>query len=93
METMNLDQYYQAFSGLLGEIKGVSHCIDDIQRGYLSSNEFVRRFGLLLAKLSDEDLKAVADRLKATKYFNVVIQGQVAAMNLEAKDRGLAWRI
>ena len=90
---MNLDQYYQAFFGLLGEIKGVSHCIDDIQRGYLSSNEFVRRYGLLLEKLSDEDLKAVADRLKATKYFNVVIQGQVAAMNLEAKDRGLAWRI
>jgi hypothetical protein len=92
METMNLDQYYQAFSGLLGEIKGVSHA-KDIEIGYLSSNEFVRRYGLLLAKLSDEDLKAVADRLKATKYFNVVIQGQVAAMNLEAKDRGLTWRI
>ena len=90
---MILSQYYQAFSGLLGEIKGVSHCLDDIQRGYLSSNEFVRRFGLLLAKLSDEDLKVVADRLKATKYFNVVIQAQVAAMNLEAKSRGLAWRI
>jgi hypothetical protein len=57
------------------------------QRGYLSSNEFVRRFGL-----RNCDLKAVADRLKATKYFNVVIQAQVAAMNL-AKDRGLAWRI
>jgi|GEM_PF-836479 hypothetical protein len=93
METMNLDQYYQAFSGLLGEIKGVSHCVESIHSGYLSSNEFVRRYGLLLEKLSDEDLKAVADRLKATKYFNVVIQGQVAAMNLEAKDRGLAWRI
>jgi hypothetical protein len=90
---MNLDQYYQAFYGLLGEIKGVSHSLQDIQTGSLSSSEFVRIYGLLLEKLSDEDLKVVADRLKATKYFNVVIQGQVAAMNLEAKDRGLAWRI
>ena len=46
----------------------------------LSSNEFVRLYGLLLAKLSDEDLKALADRLKATKYFNVVIQAQVAVV-------------
>ena len=90
---MNLDQYYQAFSGLLSEIKGVYHCLENIQRGYLSSDEFVSRAGLLLAKLSDEDLKAVADRLKATKYFNTVIQAQIAAMNLEAKNRGLAWRI
>lgn len=89
---MNLDQYYQAFSGLLGEIKGVTHS-SDIETGYVSSADFVRLYGLLLAKLSDEDLKAVADRLKATKYFNVVIQAQVAAMNLEAKSRGLAWRI
>ena len=59
----------------------------------MSSADFVCLYGLLLSKLSDEDLKAVADRLKATKYFNVVIQAQVAAMNLEAKDRGLAWRI
>ena len=90
---MNLDQYYQAFYGLLGEIKGVSNGLEDIKRGSLSSSEFVRIYGLLLEKLSDEDLKAVADRLKATKYFNVVIQAQVAAMNLEAKNRGLAWRI
>lgn len=89
---MNLDQYYQAFSGLLGEIKGVSHC-SDMGKGYVSSADFVRLYGLLLEKLSDEDLKAVADRLKATKYFNVVIQAQVAAMNLETKNRGLAWRI
>lgn len=89
---MNLDQYYQAFSGMLGEIKGVYHA-KDIEIGYLSSNEFVRLYGLLLAKLSDEDLKAVADRLQATKYFNVVIQAQVAAMNLEAKSRVMAWRI
>ncbi|MDA0782920.1 MAG: hypothetical protein O2814_00060 [Bacteroidetes bacterium] len=75
---MILDQYYRAFSGLLNEIKGVSHCLSDIQRGYLPSDEFVRRAGLLLAKLSDEDLKAVTDRLKATKYFNAVIQAQVA---------------
>jgi len=68
METMNLDQYYQAFSGLLGEIKGVSHA-KDIEIGYLSSNEFVRRYGLLLEKLSDEDLKAVAGPTQSNQIF------------------------
>ena len=86
------DEYNRAFHGLMAEIKGVSHC-SDIGKGYVSSAAYVYLYGLLLAKLSDEDLKAVADRLKATKYFNVVIQAQVAAMNLEAKSRGLAWRI
>lgn len=86
------DEYNRAFHELMAEIKGVSHC-SDIGKGYVSSAAYVYLYGLLLAKLSDEDLKAVADRLKATKYFNVVIQAQVAAMNLEAKSRGLAWRI
>jgi hypothetical protein len=93
MERMILDQYYQALSGLLSKIKGVSYSLEDIQRVYLPSDEFVRRFGLLLAKLRDEDLKVVADRFKATKYFNVVIQAQVAAKNLEAMKMRLAWRI
>lgn len=86
------DEYNRAFHELMSEIKGVSHC-SDIGKGYVSSAAYVYLYGLLLAKLSDEDLQAVADRLKATKYFNVVIQAQVAAMNLEAKSRGLAWRI
>lgn len=86
------DEYNRAFHELMSEIKGVSH-YSDIKTGYVSSAAYVHLYGLLLAKLSDEDLKAVADRLKATKYFNVVIQAQMAAMNLEAKSRGLAWRI
>ncbi len=87
------EEYNRAFNELMDKIKGVSHCTSDTNSGYVSSADFVRLYGLLLEKLSDEDLKAVADRLKATKYFNVVIQAQVAAMNLETKNRGLAWRI
>ena len=88
MVSMILDQYYQAFYGLLNEVKGVSHCESDIQRGCVSSGEFCRRTGLLLAKLNDDDLLAVANKIKPTKYFNIVIQAHWTAVNLEANKRG-----
>ena len=90
---MNIDEYFQAFYDLITEAKTVSHlwavshfCLDWPET--MSSVEFCRRTGLLLAELSDDDLLAVADKIKSTKYFNIVIQAHWAAVNLEAKKRG-----
>jgi hypothetical protein len=43
----------------------------------------------LLSRLSDADLQAIANKIKASRYFNIVIQAQISAVNLEAKERGL----
>lgn len=90
---MNLDEYFQAFYDLITEAKTVSHlwavshfCLDWPET--MSSLEFCRRTGLLLAELNDDDLLAVANKIKPTKYFNIVIQAHWAAVNLEAKKRG-----
>jgi hypothetical protein len=86
---MNQDQYFQAFFDLLTEAKSVSNFSDrTAEKNHMSSSEFCRRTRLLLAELSDDDLKAVANKIKPTKYFNVVIQAHCAAVNLEAKERG-----
>ena len=85
---MNLDEYYQSFYDLLREAKTVSHSSDMPEVGHMSSNDFCNRICELLAKLSDDDLLAVANKIKPTKYFNIVIQAHWAAVNLEAKKRG-----
>lgn len=86
---MNQDQYFQAFFELLTEAKSVSNfSVWTAEKNHMSSSEFCHRTRLLLAELSDDDLKAVANKIKPTKYFNVVIQAHWAAVNLEAKERG-----
>jgi hypothetical protein len=85
---MTIDEYNQSFLDLFREAKTVSHCSDRPEVGHMSSSEFCHRTRLLLAELSDDDLKAVANKIKPTKYFNVVIQAHWAAVNLEAKERG-----
>ena len=85
---MNLDEYFQAFYDLITEAKTVSHSSDMPEVGHMSSNDFCNRICELLAKLSDDDLLAVANKIKPTKYFNIVIQAHWTAVNLEANKRG-----
>jgi len=85
---MNIDEYNQSFLDLLREAKTVSHCSDIPEVGHMSSNDFCNRICELLAKLNDDDLLAVANKIKPTKYFNIVIQAHWAAVNLEANKRG-----
>jgi hypothetical protein len=86
---MNVDQYFQAFFDLLTEAKSVSNfSYRTAEKNHMSSSEFRDRICDLLSRLSDNDLKAVANKIKPTKYFNVVIQAHWAAVNLEAKKRG-----
>jgi hypothetical protein len=85
---MNQGQYFQAFFELLREAKIVEHLSAEPTDEKMSYGEFRDRICDLLSRLSDNDLKAVANKIKPTKYFNVVIQAHWAAVNLEAKKRG-----
>jgi hypothetical protein len=84
---MTLDEYYHSFSELLREAKTVSHCSDRPEVGHMSSTDFCNRICELLAKFSDDDFSTFATKLKFSKHFNVIIQAQVAAVNLESKRR------
>jgi hypothetical protein len=85
---MNQDQYFQAFFELLREAKIVEHLIAEPSCDRMSYDDFRDRVCDLLSRLSDDDLKAVANKIKASRYFNIVIQAQIAAVNLQAKERG-----
>jgi hypothetical protein len=86
---MNQDQYFQAFFDLLTEAKSVSNfSYRTAEKNHMSSSEFRDRVCDLLSRLSDADLQAIANKIKASRYFNIVIQAQISAVNLEAKERG-----
>ncbi len=88
MDIMNQDQYFQAFFELLREAKIVEHLTAEPSCARMSYDDFRNRICDLLSRLSDADLQAIANKIKGRRYFNIVIQAQIAAVNLEAKERG-----
>ena len=75
------------FQQLLSTVKGVSYSINNEEKGYLNYKEFRNLYLMILEKLSFEELKFVAKRFENARYFNVIIQAQLSAINIELYRR------
>ena len=84
---MTIDEYYQSFYELLRGAKTVGHSTYQVDEG-MSYVDFRDQVCELLSRLSDDDFRIFATKLKCSKHWNVIIQAQVSAVNSEAKKRG-----
>ncbi len=75
------------FHQLLSTVKGVSHSINNKEKGYLNYTEFRTCYLKILEKLSFEELEFVAKRFENARYFNVIKQVQLSAIDIEFSRR------
>ena len=74
------------FHQLLSTVKGVSH-YNNTPDGYLNYKEFRNLYLMILEKLYFEELKFVAKRFENARYFNVIKQVQLSAIDIEFSRR------
>lgn len=75
------------FHQLLSTVKGVSHSINNEEKGYFSYTEFRTLYLEILEKCSLEELECVAKGFENLKYFNIIIQAQLSAIDIEFSRR------
>ena len=85
---MNLNTYYTHFFSLLGEAKVLSHASRNSDFKGIAYADFREALRPLLQQLSDSDLRELSERLRKSRYFNVVIQAHTAAVEAEKVARG-----
>ena len=75
------------FQQLLSTVKGVSHSINNEEKGYFNYTEFRTLYLEILEKCSFEELEFVAKRFENARYFNVIKQVQLSAIDIEFSRR------
>ena len=85
---MNLNTYYTQFFSLLGEAKVLTHSSSNSDFKGIAYADFIDALRPLLQQLSDSDLRELSERLRKSRYFNVVIQAHTAAVEAEKAARG-----
>ena len=85
---MNLNTYYTQFFSLLGEAKVLSHASRNSDFKGIAYADFREALRPLLQQLSDYDLRELSERLRKSRYLNVVIQAHTAAVEAEKVARG-----
>jgi hypothetical protein len=75
------------FHQLLSSVKGVSHSINDEEKGYLNYTKFRTLYLEILEKCSLDELECVAKGLENLKYFNIIKQVQLSAIDIEFSRR------